>query len=440
MCNSQWFLSVALAASVIVGLNPAAAGTVGNIALVGDASPDGGFPYVEFVNLEVGGAGTNPSIVFSAKTRSTITKKLRHCLFKLDSASEGVLACGDSPVSGLGYRNFTGVSVNASGTAAWAAVLTDGRTGIFREGPSAVSLAGDAAPGGGFLASVSNPTMTDSGAVVFMAVVNGDCEPGPVPSPGCPAPGSDKRMFRCATTCPGGAGLETLLRPDQGISDRSSVDRVCDILEVAASDWGIAFHASTSDIPCHIHFGLGARGVFRMQFGHPIETVALEDEPANASPPSGAATYRVFSAPAIEDHGLVAFHATTSGLVEGAGVYACDPATCAAAPADLAVAAGSADAQGRILHGLSAPVLSNAADIAFHGRGTSACNVYIRRSSDGSVETVAAKGDPAPAEPGSTFGCLGAPSISGDGTVVFPGGYTRPSKPKTGKGIFLFED
>jgi hypothetical protein len=344
-----------------------------------------------------------------------------------------------SPALGRAYLKFGEISANSAGTAAFVADLTGEVSGLFRSGGTTVVLTGTPVvlpgPVVGTLEEVVRPAIINTGAgVVFRGAIAGVAD------------ALDQAIFGCGggngdcTGLPGATGsLTTLVIKSDAVPDRPG--RVfCTFDDLNASDYGVVFRALTREINCG---GGGSRvGIFRKAYAGAVETLALEGEPANPAPAPGGTVYGTFPGkPDIADDGKVVFVAGTANLFEARNVYLCDPGACPAALATVAVAAGVVDDEGRALNKLNTAAISNAGDIAFDASSKAGgCGVYIRRFSDGDIETVAARGTPVPDAPGSTFKCFGPPAISAGGDLAFRGTFRRSVAPRQGEGIYFLPD
>jgi len=352
----------------------------------------------------------------------------------------------DFVASGAQIRRFTKVAGNSSGVIFYQADVSGQEEGIysnFSGGPTpdnvALRLDPAPAPATGTLDRLSNPVAGSHPGVVFYATIGG----APV-LPGQVTP--DEAIIECTggdLNCSNGSGTySVLVLKGDSIPDRPG-RRVCDLVaETGASSWGIVFRAETDDANCVTGAGVldPAQGVFRLQAGGMIETIALEGEQAEPIPAS--ATYDVFRSKAvIEDDGIVAFVAGTDGVPSETVVYRCNPSVCPAAPAEAFVQEADTDGVNTFFSRFEALGINNTADVVFFGRARNAATnkavraIWVKRNS-GAFEKVAEKGDTTPS--GDMFRRLFLPSMSPGGTIVWRS-RIRPIGGGGSIGIYLYE-
>ncbi|OGS03886.1 MAG: hypothetical protein A3G41_07095 [Elusimicrobia bacterium RIFCSPLOWO2_12_FULL_59_9] len=436
-------LIVALALLGFLGTVQAAA-VLENVAVLGDESPIADHFYKEFGNPVTSDDATNKAGFFGRVKGDDV----KRCLFKVDSTGAGSeLACkGDIAPGGGKYIDFRDYSINTGGVMAWASSLTGGKSGVFRGDPTAVSLLGDAVPGGGLLKSFSKTAINDDGDVVYRGEIS-------------PSSSTDQAIFRCPQTADTGTGdcnadnaaLEKLVQKGDELDDIAG-RFFCALLQVDASNFGIVFKASTKE-DCDDDTESSKVGMFRMPFGGAIETMALEKAGSEPFPDVGGTKYDEFTgSPSIENGGIVAFSATTKGLLAKENLYLCDPGVGCPTLADpevftagdiipeAPVQAGDADACGGDFVNFGAPALSDAGDMAFSARSTKGVRgVYIHRFATDALEAVACKGDLVPDVLDGEFTNFSDASMSTDGKVGFRGSFKQPVAPKKSQGIFVFE-
>jgi hypothetical protein len=429
--------------ALALALGPGAAhAQLGEVAAIGDESINTGLFYRDLRNPQVSDS-PGAAVIFHAQTRTAVKPVVRReCIFALDGTGAGTeVACikDPSPALGRAYLKFGEISANSAGLAAFVADLTGEASGLFRSDDTTVVLVGTAValpdPLVGTLEEVLSPAVINTGGgVVFHGAIAG------VPD------ARDQAIFGCGggngdcTGLPGATGsLTPLVIKSDAVPDRP--DRVfCTFDTVNASDYGLVFRALTREVNCG---GGGSRvGIFRMPYGGAVETLALEGEASEPAPAPGGTVYGTFPGkPDIADDGKVVFVAGTANLFEARNVYLCVPGTCPAARPAVVVAAGVVDDEGRSLNKLNTATISNAGDIAFDAASKGGgCGVYIRRFSDGDIETVAARGTAVPDAPGSTFRCFGPPAISAGGNLAFRGTFRRSVAPRQGEGIYFLAD
>jgi len=429
-------LALALGAGALAG--PARAATIKTVALQNQMSPLASYFYRKFREVAVSDATGQHVAVFAQLSGPK-------CLFKLDPDGGGnaTAACQKdvTPDNRL-FGNFGLPSINVAGNVGFSARVTQGRSGVFQGDPAYVAATGDPvpAPATGLMKTFSVGGLTDAGDVVFETTISGGAVMSGVEV--------NQGIFRCVggngdcSTQNGGTGtLTTLALVDDAVPDRAGRE-FCSFAELAASTFGVAFRALTK-LDCANTAEPEAVGVFRLPLAGAIETVALQGEPANSFPPSGGTTYATLLEPAIANTGMVAFRATTAGLLVTSALYRCAPATCPASPADVVVSAGETDGAGNVFSAFSAPGVSDVGDVAFDARirqGPGAHDgLYIKRVG-GTLDTIAVGGDPVPgSNPPGAFRDMARPRMSPGGKVVFPGRERVFTTHKTLRGVFVFE-
>jgi hypothetical protein len=420
---------------------------VQTVVIRGDAAPEASNVYNRFKRPTVGDAA-GQHVTFFAKLKGT--RPVKRGLFKEDPNDGGatvVLKNDVTPDSRL-FTKFSRPSINASGSVIWQALVSGGKQGVYAGGPTAVALAGDdlttATPAGtGFLKAFSQPVNTDAAGVVFRATIQG----GAQVVTGSGTVTVDDGIFRCSGgdgNCSSGSGtLDILVLKNDPVPDRVGLT-FCGFGgsrgEIGASDWGVAFEATTR-VDCADNTEPLVSGIFRMPFGGPIVTVALG---AEASNPSGTSYFRFTGSPSIEDDGIVAFLARVNGVFVGDVLFYCDPAACPASPAVDAVAQGEVVTPYGALSRFTAPSIANSGTMVFRaiarGASGSRSGIWVRRTDD-SVINVALKNDPVPGlVPAAVYRRFGVPSMSPGGIAVFDAGIKRADvTPHTVPGIFVDE-
>jgi hypothetical protein len=208
------------------------------------------------------------------------------------------------------------------------------------------------------------------------------------------------------------------------------------------STFGISFKANTK-LDCGNAVELPLAGVFRLPFGGPITTVALQSESAEPVPGVSGTVYDEFPDVAyINNVGSVTFLANVTGVFSLNSIYVCDVGTCPATPAAIAVSNGDLDVDGNVLTRLGADQISDAGDVALRAdaRGPlmHASGVFVWRMATDTVERIAAKGDPVPGSPNTIFRRVDRPWMSPGGRIAFRAnikeltGFSR-------RGLFLYE-
>lgn len=400
-----------LVVCAVLALGPGvAAADIDTVAIQGQDSPIADFDYASFENPAVSDA-TDNNVAFVARAFNSALRTSRTCVFAADADSAVAVACrGDLTPSGAVVQEFGRVTINDGGTVAWSAVLNQSRTGVFTSagGGTTVAALGDSIPGGGALSTLGPAVVTNSGGVVFRSDVVGAPPSGGV--------AVEDGIFRCPSgACPGGAGLETLVLTNDALPSGRRICRTAQAL--GASDWGIAFNAVTK-MDCGDDLESSRRAVVRLQFGGTLETLALENDPADPVPVSGGTRYDSLAGnPAINDSGTVAFQATTKGLLSLQVIYVCTGSPCAAA-----VVQGDADADGRSFSALSLPGIDDDGAIAFSGGfrmlgGLRGSGVWKRPAGGGAPEAVAVTGQLGFDD--FAFKAIRPPGMSGDGAVAF---------------------
>jgi len=341
-----------------------------------------------------------------------------------------------SPDGSRAFQRFASETINTSQVVAWSSRIRFGRNGIFRGDPTLVALVGDPvpAPGTGALDRLSLANVTNAGDVVFESTISG----GP----------AAQGLFRCSGgdgNChAGGSGTLSVVQ----LAGDAVPDRVgrsfCAFEEIAASSYGVVFHASTK-LLCSNGGETALEGVFRKAVAGVAETLALAGESANPFPNAGGTTYAGFpSAPTMNDSGAAAFVATTTGPGGTNALYRCDLGTCPASPATAIDISGDPDGNGNSFISFGPPAISAARDVAFTARVTGPSGnfyaVYVRRAAGG-VDTIAKRGDTVPgSSPVATFHVLESPvAMSPAGKVAFKSRILRGVTPRNREGIFVDE-
>ena len=407
--------------------------------LKNDPAPVPGFRYVNFRGVSVGDAA-GPRVAFTGRM---VGVGGRHGIFLEDpDGGPGVALALEDDLGPTGqlFLRFERPSIDGAGHVAWFAHLSAGRRGIFRDGPTTVSVLGDPVPGvAGLLHELSVPVMVDPGLVVFSATLSGGAVVGGVTI--------DQVILRCGGgdgNCSSGSGtLDVLVSKNDPVPDRPG-RRLCDLREVAASSWGIVFRASTRLDCAGVDPPVG--GVFRQRFGGALETVALAGEAAEPFPAPGGTVYASFvdEALGIENDGIVVFQASTTQLVGTRAQYVCDPGSCPAAPAVAAVALGDAAPGGGVFRRFSAPAVTDAGDLVFSAVASGAPGLvralYVRHPDD-AIDVLALEGAAVPGSvPPATVRRYGEPSVSPDGRVVFRAIIRNVTPPRNARrGMFVIE-
>ena len=330
---------------------------------------------------------------------------------------------GDITVTGGAVRRLVAASINSSGeTLIDARFGREGR-GLFRNGLDLVVREGASVPGvTGTLDRISDPVLSDTGVTYFYGRLA-----SPLVSLNLPI---DEGFFRCTGgdgDCDTGSGtLEALVLRGDAVVDIPGRELCSFEPQFDASDWGITFIAATR-IDCTSGFEFPLIGVFRLAHGGTVETVAIQTQFANPSPNPFGTTYERFDGrPVIEDDGVVAFLARIDGANFDEVIYSCDPATCPAAPADIAAAEGMLDPQSNFLSKFAAIDISDDADISFFAKGKPSAGgmkgkgVYVYRSAGATLERAAIRGDlTGGMDPQETFLKVLLPGMSAGGRVAF---------------------
>ena len=422
---------------------------ISTVALEKDYSPEEGFWYRRFARPVVSDAEEQP-VSFFAKTRGVTSSKKG--IFKDgpgrdDLGNTAVLVGDPSPDSRL-FRVLGNPTMNTGGDVAFSAGLTGGGKGVFRGDQSIVALLGDSVPGvTGLLAEFSHAVITDDQGVVFRATISGAAEVGGVKV--------DQGIFRCSGgdgNCSSGTGsLEPLVLRNDQVPDRPDRE-LCNINELAASNFGVAFAAETKE-DCADGDGLTRRGVFRMPFAGSIVTVALEGEACEPyAEPGGTAYGLIWTLPDIANGGSVVFQARTTGILTNYVLYLCRGSTCPSDLPEAKVITGTADQDGNVLSRFRLPAVSDAGDIAFtaNARGDSGrvTGLYVRRAGvtwEYPPETVLLQGDIVPdLIPATEFAGLLANTsqldMSPGGKIAFKAKVRRVNPPRVRlEGIFLVD-
>lgn len=413
------------------------------VAQQNDPSPLAGFTYQRFGDLDISDAPGERVVVYG-RLRG------RQCLFRIDPDNDpdSTVACqrGVTPDQ-RALRRIGPPSINATSAVAFAARVSQGRSGVYRDGISIVALFGDTAPCVGaapILEQLAYGRITDSGAVGFTATMTG-----------CTVPEVNDGVFMCSGgngNCStqaifGGTGVRTTIAlAGDMVPDRPG-RFFCDFHELDASDYGVVFRASTK-LDCANNAEIEATGVFRRTFPALglIQTIALQGEAGN--PP--ATTLGVPTlAPAISNTGMVAFAAgATTGSLTTAYLYLCDPATCPLAPAEPAASLGQADDDGNVFKTFSAPGVSDSGDVGFSARvrGATRINDGLFRAiripaMPFDIQKIAVSDDPVPGTvPTAFFRALPGPSaMSPSGRVVSRATIVRSVTPRRTNNVIVDE-
>jgi len=442
-------LSAAVVATVAL-LLPAhvSRADITTVVLRGDPSGLAGAPYRKLdKHPRAGGDVAGHAVLFSARVRGDGGHGKGLFLEDPILGSSVVALFGDPAPSGEPLRRIYDANMNASGTVVWNATFGVSGRGIVRDGPTMVVLGGEDMPGGtGRIDKFGPPVVTDAGDVVFYAHVLG----GETLNNVRVAEG----IFRCYGgdgDCSGGTGTaETLVVNGEPVLDIPGRE-LCSIdSQVSASDWGIAFRGTTK-IDCTSGVEYRLQGVFRMQYGGPVETLALQALASNPFPGPAGTTYEKFDLPpVIEDDGVVAFSAridafdANTAAVDAQVIFRCDPAVCPATYAEVVVPPGLGDGSGNSVTNLVALGINNDEDIAFHARvkatgGPNGRGIYVFRSATSMLERIAVSGDTVPDAPvGTTFRKVLEPSMSSGGRITFQAKTKGPSVAPA-LGLFLFD-
>ena len=422
---------------------------VSTVALEKDYSPEEGCWYRRFARPAVSDAEEQP-VSFFAKTRGVTSSKKG--IFKdgpgRDDLGSTVVLVGDTSPDSRLFRVPSNPTMNASGGVAFSAGLTGGGKGVFRGDQSLVALLGDSVPGvTGLLAEFSHVVITDDQGVVFWATISGAAEVGGV--------NVGQGIFRCSGgdgNCSSGTGsLEALVLRNDQVPDRQG-RKLCNINEVAASNFGVAFVAETRE-DCADGDDLTRKGVFRMPFAGSIVTLALEGEACEPyAEPGGTAYGLIWTLPDIANDGSVVFQARTTGILTNYALYLCLSSTCPSDPAEAKVITGTVDQDGNVLSRFRLPAVSDAGDIAFtaNARGDSGrvTGVYVRRAEvtwEHPPETVVLQGDIVPdLIPATEFAGLLANTsqldMSPGGKIAFKAKVRRVNPPRVRlEGMFLVD-
>lgn len=462
MAQSRCRLMGRALAVLMIGLacaRGAEAAALKAVALQGEASPVAGASYVKLAKRGPAiGANAGERVVFEAVANPPATKGL----FAHDPDGSGSLVAqksGGAP-EGLTFKTFhlgfTNPSIDSSGTVVLAAKLKDGfGEGVYvrKAGDSSlgvVARTGDPAAGlpSGSLAEFSHSEpigLVATTAAAFIATI------GNAPT----VDGLEVRqvIYACAggdLDCHSGSGtLTPVVALGDAVDDRPGSE-ICRITDLAASIYGVAFRADVSSDCLTVP---AVAGVFRKPLGvfaGSVATLALVGEAA-AFPTS---TYeQIRDNVDINNDGAVTFRARTRNTTTAdqlTSQFICDPATCPAAPAAAAVSIGDPLPGGNAITRMETPrtMISDANDLAFFAKSKGPLGhqegVYLRRA-DGTIETVAERGDIAPPlhpmDPIAHFSSLSnAVALSDDGRVAFAARILRTSGPRPLRhGIFAFE-
>jgi len=422
-----------------LGARRAEPATLEKVAVEGDPAPQPGSFYRRKFQKPAVSDATGARVAASVRTFIN-----PNCLVSFDPGPgpDAIIVCRKDPSpDGHQFGTLGNPSINITSEPAWAAAVTFARSGVFRGSSMTVAFTGDPSPAGsGFLRKFSSALITDGGDVVFQAIISGGAVVGGVTV--------DQGFFRCTggngLCSTGGTGtLQTLVLKNDPVLDRPG-RKLCKLQTLSASTFGIAFLAETQ-LDCSSTTETPLEGIFRKPFAGAVVTVALQGEPSKPQPAPGGTTYALVAGPvAIEKDGIVAFLGATTGLIGAEMLFLCDPASCPASQADVAVQQGDPDGNGDFFQRFSTPALSDAGDIAFQGRvndGLRSSGIYIRRLIGGTIATVARLNDVAPGvSPTAQFTFFAAPSMSPGGKVAFKVRVRQvASSPRTREGLFLFE-
>jgi len=343
----------------------------------------------------------------------------------------GVASKGDSG-QGFSFRNFKRPVPNAAGDIAWFAFVTPQGSGVFRSqaggGLKVAALEKSPSPLGGSYRRFFIPSLTASGRVVFWASIDQGS--------------SDEAILSCSGgdgDCSTGSGtIEVLAKSGDAISDRPGRE-VCEFEEgLHASNWGVAFVASTKS-DCAKSAELAKQGVFRKSYTGGIETVALAGEGSSLG--GGFSVYTKFrDRPMIESTGKIVFRSSVSLIANSDALFLCQPPSCPGSPAQMIVEKGQDDALGNTLRKISSARIDDAGDVCFHAKakGPSAKGdaIYIRRAA-GTLDRLVSKGNLVPDQPGATFRRVKIPFMSPAGRIAFKGAVAGSAF--SGPAQFLFE-
>jgi hypothetical protein len=362
-----------------------------------------------------------PLVAFHAKVRSQTLGGVDG-LFTADPVAADALVALEGDVAGgaNAFRDFYRPYINAGGDVAWSARLVGASQGVFRSGPTPVSLLGDLAPlASGTLSAFDLPAITDDGQVVFQATILAGPPNGTV--------NVTAVILRCAggdgNCSTGGTGtLSPLVQIGDPVPDRPGRFLCSFNSGLSASNFGIAFNA-TSKLDCANALETAIPAVYRKAFAGALETVAMQGDSSLPFPALGGTTYTSFpDVPAINNAGTLVFLSRVTGVLTETNIYSCD-GTCPAALAALPVENVDLDVDGNILRRLATPRISDAGDISFYanaqGMSGSTRGVFVWRFATDTNERIAAKGDVVPSLPGALFGKLDRPWISPGGRITF---------------------
>lgn len=411
------------ALALVAGGHSSAYAQVTTVLVKGDPAPIAAGVYKGF-RRPVASDAPLASLAFESKVRSAVLGGVRG-IFADDpiGAGSAVVLRGDISPSGHQFRRLSRPSANALGDVWYQARLSGSERGEYGVSGTESSVVGmpAPAPAAGVLDNFSRPATSGNGDVVFHATIAGAATISGIMA--------DELIMRCTggdRDCNGGTGTpELLVLKTDPIPDRPG-RIICDLGEgVGASTFGIAFRATTK-LDCTDIGEVALDGVFRLAFGGAIETVALTGEMSNPSPFVGGTSYNQFdSVPAIEDDGIVAFAAATTGVQISDFIFRCDPGLCPVAPAEVWVESGEVDASGYALSRFDAIGINDAADVVFWSLARSVLSgqgpaIYVKRDGTGTFERIAGKGDQVPDQLlGSVFGKVRLPSMSPGGRIVW---------------------
>ena len=454
----RWITLAAAALLLLSAEGRAFAATIKAVTIVSEPAPSGGL-YKKFVKRGPAvGANNGERVVFEGLSAVPKVKGL-YAHDPDGGASLIAQKSGPAPDAKIFKtfdKRFVNPSIDSTGTIGLEAKLKQGfGEGIYLRKAGDTSLSttartGDVAVGlaSGFLKrfSYTEPIgLVATTAVTFIATISD--------MPNVGGLDVDQVIYSCAggdLDCHAGTGTLTPLVTLQDPVDDRPGQEICSISHLAGSEYGIAFRA---EIAADCVLGPTTQGVFRKAFGVPagsVQTVALVGEPAEPA----MSTYTSFRrAIDINNDGTVAFRARWgSTLFTGVRTtqFICDPATCPSAPAEEAVTVGDLLPGGNAIKAMENPktVISDAGDLAFFARSKGPLGgqkgVYIRRA-NGTIETVADKGDVAPTlnvmDPVANFAAFSkGVAMSDDGRVAFRAKIKRSAgTQKTRQGIFVFE-
>jgi hypothetical protein len=319
-------------------------------------------------------------------------------------------------------RTREAVAINASGIVVFASSTTLKLDGIFQSGAATfVAMGDDPAPGGlmGTLEDFGKPRISDADDACFKATID---------DPGYSVSGAaiDEVLMCCRggdLNCHDGTGSSELMVTIESPAAGPPARVICELPErISASVFGIVFIAGTGVGDCATYPAGGLDGVFRMEFGGSIETIALEGE----SSPIGGSYTKFDSLPQLNDAGDVVFVTEVANPDAVDVVLLCEEgADCPAGSAPIEIVQnGGVDTAGATLSRFGAPDISNAGEIVFQARYDDpfaiprrALGIYVHTG--GLPSRIAGKKDPAPGASPGIFKRLFFPDISPDGIIAF---------------------